>query len=68
LTQSLLDCGQTVVVLEQDENNELLPECKEQGAIILMGNAMNQELLRRAWRPQSPPSGLGLRDDAPMLK
>jgi hypothetical protein len=40
--------GERVVVIEQDEENPLLQECREQGAIVLIGNAANRELLRKA--------------------
>ena len=37
-----------VVVIEQDEDNGLLGQCREQGAIILIGNAADPVLLRKA--------------------
>src|SRR4030043_2198014 len=37
-----------VVVIEQDEDNGLLGNCREQGAIILIGNAADPVLLRKA--------------------
>jgi len=40
--------GEQVVVIEQDEDNGLLGQCREQGAIILIGNAADPVLLRKA--------------------
>ncbi|MCL0084448.1 NAD-binding protein, partial [Dehalococcoidia bacterium] len=40
--------GERVVVIEEDGGNSLLGQCREQGAIILIGNAADPELLRRA--------------------
>jgi hypothetical protein len=40
--------GEQVVVIEQDEDNGLLGQCREQGTIILIGNAADPVLLRKA--------------------
>jgi hypothetical protein len=39
--------GEQVVVIEQDEDNGLLGQCREQGAIVLIGNAANPGLLHK---------------------
>lgn len=38
----------TVVVIEQDENNPMLEQCKGQGAIVLIGNAADPVMLGKA--------------------
>lgn len=40
--------GERVVVIEQDDNNGMISECKEHGSIILIGNAADPYMLRRA--------------------
>ncbi len=42
------ETGEQVVVIEQDEDNSLLGQCREQGATILIGNATDPVLLRKA--------------------
>jgi hypothetical protein len=37
--------GDAVVVIEMDEDNELLEQCRELGATVLIGNAASQEVL-----------------------
>ena len=37
-----------VVVIEQDEGNDLLRQCRDQGAIILLGNATDPMMLHKA--------------------
>ena len=48
LAQGFRQRGDRVVVIEQDEDNDLIEQCREQGTIVLIGNATNQELLRQA--------------------
>jgi hypothetical protein len=48
LTQDLLDRGFRVVVIDKDEENPLSDRCREQGAIVLVGDAKDGNLLRRA--------------------
>lgn len=48
LTQDFLDHGFRVVILEKEEENPLLDRCREQGAIILVGDATDSTLLRKA--------------------
>ena len=40
--------GERVVVVEQDDNNEFIGECKQHGSIALIGNAADPYMLRRA--------------------
>lgn len=53
LTQDLLDHGYRVVAVEKDEENPLLSRCREQGAIVLTGDAKDGTLLRRAGVPRA---------------
>jgi hypothetical protein len=48
LTQDLLDHGYRVVVVEKDEENPFLDQCREQGAVVLAGDAKDEGVLRRA--------------------
>jgi hypothetical protein len=48
LTQDLLDRGFRVVVVEKDEENPFQDRCREQGAIVLIGDAKDGQVLRRA--------------------
>jgi voltage-gated potassium channel Kch len=48
LTQDLLDHGYRVVAVEKDEENPFLDRCREQGAIVLVGDAKDGTALRRA--------------------
>ena len=48
LAQGFRRLGDRVVVIEQDEDNDLIQQCREQGATVLIGNATNQTLLRKA--------------------
>ena len=40
--------GDQVVVIEQEQGNDLLELCKDLGAIVLIGNATDDDLLRTA--------------------
>lgn len=48
LTQDLLDHGYRVVVVEKDEDNPLLDQCREQGSVVLVGDARDKTMLGRA--------------------
>jgi hypothetical protein len=48
LTQDLLDHGYRVVVVEKDEENPFLDQCRERGAIVVAGDAKDEDVLRRA--------------------
>lgn len=48
LCEGFLERGERVVVIEQNRNNSRLGRCRELGAIILISNATDTELLRRA--------------------
>jgi len=48
LTHSFLECGERVVVIEQDEGNGMLQQCRDEGAIVVMGNASERGMLRKA--------------------
>ncbi len=48
LAQGFRQRGERVGVIEQDEDNDLIEQCREQGVIVLIGNATNQGLLRQA--------------------
>lgn len=40
--------GEDVVVIEHDQDNDFIDLCREQGAIVLNGDATDSDLLRRA--------------------
>jgi len=48
LTQGLLDKGERVVVLEQDEANGKIGQCRSRGAIVLLGDAADWGWLHKA--------------------
>ncbi len=48
LAQRLVEEGKKVVVIEKDENNDNLGQCREKGIIVLVGNAMEKEPLLKA--------------------
>ncbi len=48
LTHSFCACGYSVVVIELDERNDMLDQCRDEGAIVLIGNGTDRELLRKA--------------------
>lgn len=48
LTFRFLERGRRVVVIEEDEENSMIESCREAGAIVLIGNATDKEILRRA--------------------
>ncbi|MEW6347863.1 MAG: NAD-binding protein [Thermodesulfobacteriota bacterium] len=47
VTQSLLDRGKTVIAIEQDPGNDAIPQVREKGCIVLIGNASDPEVLRK---------------------
>jgi len=48
LTQEFFDHGYRVVVIEEDEENPLIDPCRIQGAVVLVGDATDRSLLRKA--------------------
>jgi hypothetical protein len=48
LSQKFIDYGKKVVVIECDEENENIKECRDIGALVLVGNAVASHILRRA--------------------
>ena len=48
LSREFRENGERVVVIEQDGNNGMLGLCKENGSTVLVGNAVDRELLRKA--------------------
>jgi len=48
LAQKFREQGSRVVVIELDEGNDLVEQCRESGATVLIGNAASQELLCKA--------------------
>ena len=48
LTQEFLDHGYRVVVIEEDEENPLIDACRKQGSVVLVGDATDRNLLRKA--------------------
>ena len=48
LANNFRDRGETVVVIEQNEKDDRVELCREQGIIVLVGDATDIELLRKA--------------------
>ncbi|MBC7261270.1 MAG: NAD-binding protein [Chloroflexi bacterium] len=48
LARGFLRRGDRVVVIEQDEGNDFISLCREEGAIVILGDAKDREVLRRA--------------------
>ncbi len=48
LARSFRAQGHRVVVIEQDHNNDAIRACRQQGIIVLIGDARNADLLLRA--------------------
>ncbi|HJZ12969.1 MAG TPA: NAD(P)-binding protein, partial [Acidobacteriota bacterium] len=48
LARRLRERGERIVVIEKDENNPSLKSCKQDGVIVLIGDATDREMLRRA--------------------
>lgn len=48
LTRGLLERGERVIVIEEDDHNDLLESCRNRGAIVLLGDATDPDLLRKA--------------------
>ncbi|MFH1116811.1 MAG: NAD(P)-binding protein, partial [Pseudomonadota bacterium] len=48
LATSFLERGFQVVVIERDQSNELIMQCMDNGAIVIVGNASDQEILLKA--------------------
>jgi voltage-gated potassium channel Kch len=45
--------GHTVVVIEQDEGNDLVEQCRARGAVVLIGDATDGQLLRKVAVPKA---------------
>lgn len=48
LSREFLDHGYQVAVIEEDEENPLIDQCREQGAVVLTGDATDRSLLCKA--------------------
>ena len=48
LAQKFRERRDSVTVIELDEGNDLLDQCRDRGAIVLIGDATDQEMLRKA--------------------
>lgn len=48
LVRSLRAAGRRVVVVESDEQNPRIERCRERGALVIVGNAADRTVLRRA--------------------
>lgn len=48
LARGFLNRGFQVIVIDQDEKNVLLDQCRERGAIVLIGDATDKSFLRKA--------------------
>ena len=55
LCQAFRKRGERVVVIEQDASNDFLERCRQEGAMVLLGNATDSGLLRQAriWRAKN---------------
>ncbi len=48
LARAFLDRGQAVVVLEQDAENDFVRQCRDLGGVVLIGDAAEPGMLRKA--------------------
>lgn len=48
LTGSLIDSGHKVVVIEKDEHNDFILQCRDMGAIVLRGDCTDRRMLKTA--------------------
>jgi hypothetical protein len=48
LVEKFREAGNRVAAIELDEGNGFLNQCKDQGALVFVGNAADRELLRKA--------------------
>ncbi len=48
LAQGFLECHRRVIVVEADEDHDLIDPCHERGITVLIGDATDPDLLRRA--------------------
>ena len=48
LARGFLERGETVVVIEQDDENDLARQCRDLGALVLIGDAAEPWLLQKA--------------------
>ena len=53
LARGFLDRGQAVVVIEQDAENDLVRQCRDLGGVVLLGDATERWLLRKAAVPRA---------------
>lgn len=53
LTKNFRQAGQRVVVLEADASNPNIERCREEGAVVLIGNAATKAQLRKAGVPSA---------------
>lgn len=53
LARGFLQQGERVVVIEQDENNDFITLCQEEGIIVTLGNAKDRGVLCRAGVPRA---------------
>jgi len=48
LARAFRAMGEKVVVIEHDDDNDRIEQCREHGAIVLIGNAFDREVLKEA--------------------
>ena len=48
LAQEFIAAGHRVVVIEMDEGNALIPQCREKGAVVIIGNYTDDDVLNKA--------------------
>ncbi len=48
LAQGFVERGDRVVMIEADESHDLIGPCRERGIVVLLGDATDSDLLRRA--------------------
>lgn len=48
LSQAFTENGYKVVMIEQNEKNEMIEQCKNNGSIVILGNAMDPHILKKA--------------------
>ena len=53
LVRGFLDRGDQVVVIEQNEKSDWVEPCRERGVIVLLGDATDPEILRKALVPRA---------------
>lgn len=53
LAKAFRERGDAVLVIEREETNGLIEPCREQGSIVLIGNATEREILSQARVPEA---------------